>query len=124
MSNLREQFKALRFDPDHHLGLGDVRLTIAQQDDLCDDYDALAARLAEALGVLKTMLVADMTRDRDLWIKTWAKVPDLTKGVSLDSSSTFVPTGAGGNASALVCCEGVGAHASGCTADSASVTQP
>lgn len=34
--SLRECFKQLRFDKDHHLGLGDIRLTIAQQDEICD----------------------------------------------------------------------------------------
>lgn len=44
------------------------------------------AKMADALGVLKTMLVADMTRDRDMWIKAWAKVPALTAGVSIDAA--------------------------------------
>jgi len=34
--NLRECFKQLRFDKNHHLGLGDIRITIAQQDEICD----------------------------------------------------------------------------------------
>lgn len=34
--NIRECFKQLRFDKNHHLGLGDIRLTIAQQDEICD----------------------------------------------------------------------------------------
>ena len=58
-----------------------------------DDYDALRSRLAaaervrdEALVTLKVMLVADMTRNRDLWIKTWAKVPALTTGVQIDAT--------------------------------------
>lgn len=34
--NLRECFKQLRFDKNHHLGLGDIRLTIAQQEEICD----------------------------------------------------------------------------------------
>ena len=33
---LREHFKRLRSDKNHHLGLGDIRLTIAQQDAICD----------------------------------------------------------------------------------------
>jgi hypothetical protein len=31
---LHDYFRAMRFDPSHHLGLGDIRLTIGQQDDL------------------------------------------------------------------------------------------
>lgn len=33
---IRECFKQLRFDKNHHLGLGDIRLTIAQQEEICD----------------------------------------------------------------------------------------
>lgn len=32
--NIEEFFLKLRFDPAHHLGLGDVRLTLGQQDEL------------------------------------------------------------------------------------------
>ena len=31
---LKSMFDALRNDPQHHLGLGDIRLTIAQQDEI------------------------------------------------------------------------------------------
>ena len=34
MKKTEEYFKELRFNADHHLGLGDVRLTIAQQEEL------------------------------------------------------------------------------------------
>ncbi len=34
--SLRECFKQLRYDENHHLGLGDIRLTIAQQEEICD----------------------------------------------------------------------------------------
>ena len=37
--NIREYFKQLRFDKDHHLGLGDIRLTISQQEEICDLLD-------------------------------------------------------------------------------------
>ena len=29
-------FLKLRFDPSHHLGLGDIRLTLAQQDEILE----------------------------------------------------------------------------------------
>ena len=48
MTNWRELFGRLRFDPCFHVGGGDVRITMAMQDDICDQLDALAARLAEA----------------------------------------------------------------------------
>ena len=34
--NLRKCFEQLRFDKNHHLGLGDIRLTIGQQDEICE----------------------------------------------------------------------------------------
>mgnify|MGYP001462696592 FL=1 len=33
--DLRKCFEQLRFDKNHHLGLGDIRLTIAQQEEIC-----------------------------------------------------------------------------------------
>jgi hypothetical protein len=35
--------KALRFDKDHHMGLGDVRLTIDQQDEIEEKFSKLRA---------------------------------------------------------------------------------
>jgi hypothetical protein len=37
--SLRECFKQMRFDDDHHSNLGDIRLTIAEQDKICDLVD-------------------------------------------------------------------------------------
>ena len=34
--DLRRCFEQLRFDKNHHLGLGDIRLTIAQQEEICE----------------------------------------------------------------------------------------
>jgi hypothetical protein len=34
--DIRECFKHLRLHKNHHLGLGDIRLTIEQQDEICD----------------------------------------------------------------------------------------
>jgi hypothetical protein len=31
-----DYFHTLRFDPKHHLGLGDIRLTLAQQEELIE----------------------------------------------------------------------------------------
>jgi hypothetical protein len=31
-----DYFHKLRFDPKHHLGLGDIRLTIAQQEEIIE----------------------------------------------------------------------------------------
>jgi hypothetical protein len=34
--DLRKCFQQLRFDKNHHLGLGDIRLTISQQEEICE----------------------------------------------------------------------------------------
>jgi len=38
---LAEHFQAMRFDKAKHLGLGDVRLTIAEQEELARNYDEM-----------------------------------------------------------------------------------
>lgn len=39
MNNIEDYFCKLRFDADHHLGLGDIRLTIAMQEELIAMYN-------------------------------------------------------------------------------------
>lgn len=34
--DIRKCFEQLRFDKDYHLGLGDIRLTIGQQEEICE----------------------------------------------------------------------------------------
>jgi hypothetical protein len=34
--SLRSFFEQMRFDKGHHLGLGDIRLTLGQQEEICD----------------------------------------------------------------------------------------
>jgi hypothetical protein len=34
--NLESCFQQLRFDPNHHLGLGDIRLTLAEQEEIVE----------------------------------------------------------------------------------------
>jgi len=34
--DLRKFFEQMRFDKNHHLGLGDIRLTITQQEEICE----------------------------------------------------------------------------------------
>ena len=34
--DIRKCFEQLRFDKDHHLGMGDIRLTIGQQEEICE----------------------------------------------------------------------------------------
>ena len=36
-----EEFKRLRFLPEHHLGLGDIRITIGQQEEICAEIERL-----------------------------------------------------------------------------------
>ena len=41
VNNIRKYFEELRFDENHHLGLGDIRLTIAQQNEILDILEEL-----------------------------------------------------------------------------------
>lgn len=41
-------FHALRFDPAHHLGMGDIRLTIAQQDEIEAEIERLRGAIRNA----------------------------------------------------------------------------
>ena len=34
--DIRKCFEQLRFDKDHHLGMGDIRLTIGMQEEICE----------------------------------------------------------------------------------------
>lgn len=34
--DIRKCFEQLRFDKDHHLGMGDIRLTIRMQEEICE----------------------------------------------------------------------------------------
>ena len=40
MKKLKDYFEKLRFDKDHHQGLGDIRLTLAQQEEIIQMVDA------------------------------------------------------------------------------------
>lgn len=49
VEDLKSIFEALRNDPTHHLGLGDIRLTIAQQDLILSDLTALLDKQREVI---------------------------------------------------------------------------
>lgn len=34
--DIRKYFEQLRFDKDHHLGMGDIRLTTGMQEEICE----------------------------------------------------------------------------------------
>jgi len=54
-----EIFKKLRFDESHHIGIGDIRLTIAQQHELAVIYNKLKqenAKLKEEIKRLNGVL--------------------------------------------------------------------
>lgn len=65
--------------------LRDAIFMVRDRRTLIREYERVSAELDKACGVLKTMLIADATHNRDLWIKTWAKVPALTAGVKLEA---------------------------------------
>lgn len=37
MSEWKQRFEKMRFDPKHHLGMGDIRLTVGQQEEVLAD---------------------------------------------------------------------------------------
>ena len=39
--NIKKYFKKLRFDKNHHLGLGDIRITIYQQEEIEKEFERL-----------------------------------------------------------------------------------
>lgn len=46
MNDIGKYFERLRNNKHHHLGLGDLRLTLAQQEALADKFDALQQWIA------------------------------------------------------------------------------
>ena len=66
-------FRALRFDERTHLGLGDIRLTMGQQEDLIAEYEALVRereeaerKLADALQSVQSWQMEVLGRDSDI----------------------------------------------------------
>lgn len=55
---LEEYFLKLRFDKNHHLGCGDIRLTLGQQDELLAMFGTRpeAAEMAETLKRLRSQI--------------------------------------------------------------------
>jgi hypothetical protein len=64
--NLEEFFLKLRFDKNHHLGLGDIRLTLAQQDEL---IAAFAPKMEDAERYL-WLKANHLQTGPDSWIRT------------------------------------------------------
>ena len=62
METIEEYFERLRFDPNHHTGLGDIRLTIAQQEEIIqmfedhknDSYIGYQKKVEELITVFDT----------------------------------------------------------------------
>ena len=59
--NVEEFFLKLRFDKAHHLGLGDIRLTLGQQDEVIAAFREL--ELAAALHKNAASQLGDMVAD-------------------------------------------------------------
>ena len=57
--SMNDVFKEFRFKDAHHLGLGDIRLTIAQQDEINNGVQALL-RVARDAKSLRDAVVAEM----------------------------------------------------------------
>ena len=52
-------FKRLRFNKDHHLGMGDIRLTRGQQDALENTFEAKEKKIEELKEYLQIKKLAD-----------------------------------------------------------------
>lgn len=69
--SLRECFKQLRFDENHHLESGDIRLTIAQQEEICDlvetEHNKSIDRIENRLKKWEDSLTAVMPPDCKDW---------------------------------------------------------
>jgi len=80
---------------------------------------AFAARIAALDNVANKAHLLLFAMRRDEWPgHNHTYVKDLREALAAACSApeTVVPTGAGGNSQAFICCEGVGKHEPGCTA--------
>jgi hypothetical protein len=48
--NIHEYFNDLRHNSAHHLGMGDIRITQGQQDEIIAEFDRLSAALESIAG--------------------------------------------------------------------------
>ena len=70
MSDL-PNFKELRHDPDHHLGLGDVRITVAQQDAIDAQIERLEATVDRLEAELKDTVPIEY---HDALVQGWCEL--------------------------------------------------
>lgn len=73
---LKSMFDALRHDPQHHLGLGDIRLTVAQQDLILDAIDDPLPPAEGAEAILKEGLDD-------------GRYADIVDGINIDVKQPF-----------------------------------
>lgn len=68
-------FQKLRHDPDHHLGLGDIRLTVAQQDEIETEITRLRAlvRFAFQDGYLNRIAFKGEKNEQQCWNQSESK---------------------------------------------------
>lgn len=91
MKTLADIFHDLRFDKYHHLGLGDIRLTLGHQEEIAELYDARIRLLETALSTAAYHWrewmdeargihpLDDSSNDewRDDWLKCMALIPSV-----------------------------------------------
>jgi len=56
MERVEQYFKNLRFDKDYHLGLGDIRITLAQQEQILSLCKHVVAEKDKEIEQLRTRL--------------------------------------------------------------------
>lgn len=78
MNEIESYFHKLRFDKNHHLGLGDIRLTIAQQDELV----ALFEQKLNIHSVMQAEGSEETRRKFCLWYYAQSQPLDANKVVS------------------------------------------
>ena len=79
MNPIRSIFNDLRFDETSHLGLGDIRLTIGQQDVILADIDSALAEKDEQIATLKNVILSDERQIKNLVKRNKEMRDDLIK---------------------------------------------
>ncbi len=98
--DIRKYFEQLRFDKDHHLGMGDIRLTIGMQEEICELVNRfyrcrIMSNLAQAPqlnipAVIGSPILAKIEHINDLGKSKWYEVVYYDDGWhSYAGSKTF-----------------------------------
>jgi len=59
MSEIEEYFKKLRFDENHHQGLGDIRITRGQQEEIVEMFAQIGIEIERLREIYRRIQAAD-----------------------------------------------------------------